>query len=202
MTRAMPSTATPRAFRRSILRGYASEIERLGLMGEILAHVSPEVAELLRAPGKAPAWVPGARLDEILIALVALRSREAARELGYRLIKGGTLEAVLAPIITVSLKFLGGDPASLFSRAQVMASVISHGIQLRWEKSGPSAGTIKIVTEKPMPDSSWAAWEGALSVAFELTATAGEILPARPAPDDRCGEVRISWKASGRQRVG
>ncbi len=201
MTRAMPSTATPRAFRRSILRGYASEIERLGLMGEIAERVPPEVAELLRAPNKAPAWVPGASLDDILIALVALRSREAARELGYRLIKGGTLEAVLAPIISFSLTFVGGDPASLFSRAQVMASVISHGIQLRWEKTGPSAGTIKIVTEEPMPDSSWAAWEGALSVAFALTATAGEISPAQPAPDDRCGEVRISWKASGRQPV-
>jgi hypothetical protein len=79
--------------------------------------------------------------------------------------------------------------------------VISHGIELRWEKTGPNAGTVKIITEEPMPDSSWAAWEGALSVAFELTATAGEISPAKPAPDDRCGEVRISWKASGRQPV-
>jgi len=202
MTPAMPSTAMPRSFRRSMLRGYANEIRRLGLMDQILRRVSPETAELLHAPDKAPAWVPGARLDDILIALVALRTREAARELGYRLIKGGTLEAVLAPIISFSLTFLGGDPASLFSRAQVMASVISHGIELRWEKTGPTAGTIKIVTEEPMPDPSWAAWEGALSFAFELTSTAGEISPARPAPDDRCGEVRISWKASGRQPAG
>src|SRR5260370_37113565 len=156
-------------------------------MGEILQRVPPETAELLRAPNKAAAWVAGDRLGEIVIALVALRSREAARELGYRLIKGGTLEAVLAPIITVSLKFVGGDPASLFSRAQVMASVISHGIQLRWEKTGPSADTIKIVTEEPMPDPSWAAREGALSVAFALTATAGELSPAQPRPHDSCG---------------
>jgi hypothetical protein len=175
-----------------------AEIERLELMGEILQRVSPEVADLLRAPDKAPAWVAGSRLDDILIALVALRGREAARELGYRLIKGGALEAVLAPIISVSMMFLGGDPASLLSRGQVMASVISRGIELRWERSGPSAGTIKIVTEEPMPDSSWAAWEGAMSVAFELTGTVGEVSPARPAPDDRCGEVRISWKAAGR----
>jgi len=199
----MPSPATPRTrtFRRSTLRGYLAEIERLGLMGEILQRVSPEVADLLRAPDKAPPWVPGARLDEILIALVALRGREAARELGYRLIKGGTLEAVLAPIISVSLMFLGGGPASLLSRAQAMASVISRGIELRWERSGPSAGTMKIVTDEPMPDSSWAAWEGAMSVAFELTNTVGEISPARPAPDDRCGEVRISWKAAGKPPV-
>jgi hypothetical protein len=178
-----------------------AEIERLGLMSEILQRVSPEVADLLRAPDKAPAWVAGARLDAILIALVALRGREAARELGYRLIKGGALEAVLAPIIGVSLKFLGGDPASLLSRAHVMASVISQGIDLRWERSGPSEGTIKIVTEEPMPDSSWAAWEGAFKVAFELTGTSGVVSPAQPAPDDRCGEVRISWQAAHRPPV-
>src|SRR5260370_36791319 len=154
-------------------------------MGEILQRVPPETAELLRAPNKAAAWVAGDRLGEIVIALVALRSREAARELGYRLIKGGTLEAVLAPIITVSLKFLGGDPASLFSRAQVMASVISHGIQLRWEKPGPSARPLKVATEKPMPDPPWPAWDGALSVAFGRTATAGGSWPPRPAPPSR-----------------
>jgi hypothetical protein len=195
----MASTAASRSFRRSTLRGYSEEINRLGLMEEILRRVPPQVAVRLRAPDKAPAWVAGDTLDDILIVLVALRGREAARELGYRLWKGGGMAVVLAPIISVTLQFFGADPASLLSRAQTMASVVSEGIQLRWERTGPSAGTIKIVTEEPMPDSSWAAWEGALSYVFDVTGTTGEISPARPAPDDRCGEVRISWTASGRQ---
>jgi hypothetical protein len=188
--------APTRTFRRSVLRGYISELERLGVKGEIHERVPPEVALLLEQPQEAPSWVPALVLDEILIALVALRGREAARELGYRLMKGGRLEAVFAPIVSVALNFLGSSPAALLSRAQTMASVISQGIQLRWERTSENTGVIRICTEKSMPDSSWAAWEGAFLYAFELTGTLGEVSPSRPAPDDRCGETLISWKAA------
>jgi hypothetical protein len=185
---------TPRFFSRRILRGYTKELARLGLLDDVVRGASPELSSLLGNPGLAPAWVRGGLLDELLRAVESRRGREAARALGLEMMKSGGLTEVLTPIIRFSLEFVGKTPAALFANVQGLASVISRGTKLTWIAREGSAGTIRLRSEEPVPEVSWAPWEGAFSYAFHLTGTSGTVERARPGADGCSCEIGVAWE--------
>lgn len=190
----MDRQPAPRLFSRRILRGYTKELARLGLLDDFVRCVSPELSSLLGNPNPAPAWVRGSLLDELLQAVESRRGREAARALGLEMMRSGGLAEVLTPIIRFSLDFVGNTPAALFANVQGLASVISRGTELTWVAGAGSAGTIRIRSEEPVPDVSWAPWEGAFSYAFYLTGTSGTVERARPSADGCSCEIDVAWK--------
>ena len=74
-----------------------------------------------------------------------------------------------------------------------MASVMSQGLEFTWVGSGPGSGTMRIRSANAVPDVAWAAWEGCLLEAFDLTGAQGTVGPARPAADGRGCEIPVSW---------
>lgn len=180
-------------FSRSILRGYVAEIRRLGIFDEVRASASQELLPLLVDPRRAPAWLPVALLDETIAAVGALRGRAAVREMGLRAMKDGGLATVLEPIIHLTLAVLGGNPASLFARAQMMASVIARGVAVSWTPGRGTTGMVAIQCGARVPELSWAPWEGAFLYPYDLTGSRGEVAQARPAADGRSAEIDVSW---------
>lgn len=183
----------PRLFSRTILRGYASQLAQAGLLSDVLNDASIELAAVLLDPNRAPAWVDGALFDELHGAVARCRGREAVWGLGLEMMKSGGLAAVLTPIIRFALEFVGKRPDALFANLQSLASVISKGTELTWVSSDNSAGTIRIRSDEPVPDVSWASWEGAFSYAFDLTETKGSVQRARPGADGCSCEIRVEW---------
>jgi hypothetical protein len=182
-------------YSKSILRGFIAELHHLGVFEEIKARASPELLPLLIDPGSAPSWQAVAPLDEINTVLGALLGRGAVRDLGYRTLKEGGLASVLEPIIHLTIAVMGSNPGSLFARMQLMASVISRGLELGWRPVGSTAGVITIRCDERVPEMSWGPWEGALRYPYDLTGYHGEVAQARPAADGRSCEIDVSWTA-------
>ena len=183
----------PRSYSRSFLRGYVAELRRIKLFDEVRAGASPRLASLLDDPEMAPSWMDPEPLDEILVAVATLRGRDACRELGRQVMKSNAFLTVLEPIIHLAMSITGGGPSALFSRAQMMASVKARGIETLWKSTGPASGTMRIRSQGPMLDWSWAAWEGSLAYGLEFAGVKGSVSRARPAPDGRSCEIDVSW---------
>jgi len=184
----------PRSYGRSVLRGYVAEMRRAGLYDQVRARASAELATCMEDPRGVPAWLGPATLDELLAIVGGLRGRDAVGALSYHTMKGGGFKSVLDHFIHLSLSMLGANPGSLFSRADTMVSVVMRGIELKWTPGGKSSGTMRMRCETPVPELSWAAWEGVFLWACELAGTRGAVVAARPAPDGRSCEVEVSWE--------
>lgn len=182
-----------RSFSRSVFRSFVDELRRTGIFDQVRAQSSATLAPLLDDPRRGPGWIDAAPFDEIGAAVCALRGRDSVRALGYHLMKSGGVVAMLEPIIHLSLAVLGGDPASLLSKAHLMASVFSRGSELSWVPSTPAAGSMRIRCDEALPELSWAPWEGTFMYGFDLTGTRGEIAQARPAADQRSCEIEVRW---------
>ena len=166
----------------------------MGIFDEMRSGCSPALAPLLDDPRNAPPWVESGPLHELLFAVGKLRGREGVRQLGYGTTKHGGFTSVLEPIIHLSLRILGGDPNSLFSRSQLMASVISRGVEMKWVSTGPVSGTMKMRCDAPMSDFSWAVWEGSILYGVELAGATGTVEPARRGDDGKSCEIDVRWE--------
>jgi hypothetical protein len=181
------------SYRGSILRGYVAEVRRMGIFDELRARSSPALELLLNDPHGFPHWVESGPLHELISTVGELRGREGVRQLGYGTTKHGGFTSVLEPIIHLSLRMLGGGPSSLLSRSQLMASVISRGVEMKWVPTSPTSGTMKMRCEAPMNDLSWAVWEGSILYGVELAGAMGTVEPARRGDDGKSCEIDVRW---------
>jgi hypothetical protein len=182
----------PWSFRGTVFRSYCDELRRAGVFEKVRAGASSGLAALLDDPGRAPSWMGPAPFDEIMAAVCALRGREGVRELGYHVMKSGFTK-VLEPIIHLSLSLMGASPASLLSRAHLMLSVVSRGVEMTWTQSNAHRGTMLVRCEQPIPEITWAGWEGCFLYGLELARASGTVSPARAAADGRSCEIDVSW---------
>jgi hypothetical protein len=182
----------PRAFSRSVLRSHIDELRRGGLFDATRAEVSPKVRALLEDPRDAPAWLDGECFDELNAAVFKLRGRDGLRDLLAHVMRGG-LAKVLEPIIQLSLKFFGGTPAALFSRAEALLSVNTRNIKMKWTPTSPAGGVVSVFCGETVPPVSWIAWEGIFLYVLTLAGATGRIGEARPLPDGQSCEIDVAW---------
>lgn len=190
--------ADGRKYKRAIFIGYVAELKQMGIFEAVRAAASPELAALLDDPRRAPSWLEPGPLDEVIAAVGRLRGRNACRELGFNVMKHG-FTSVLEPIIHLSLSVIGGGPGSLYSRAQMMVSVTTRGIEMKWKPTAPTSGTVRISSVDVMQDFAWAAWEGTLVYGLELAGVDGTVAPARCEPGGKSCDVDIAWNKGKRE---
>lgn len=181
-----------RRLKSSVFRSYVKELERIGALAEVRAGASPTLAALLDEPRAVSGWMDPAPFEEITALLLKLRGREAVRTLGYQVMKTG-FTAVFEPVFHVALALAGGA-GSLFSRAEMLASIVSDGVEMRWAPSGPNGGTMRLRCAEPLPPASWIPWEGCYVYGLEVAKTEGKVSEARPSADGRTCEIDVSWK--------
>lgn len=181
-----------RSFKRSVFSSYVNELRRTGLFDEVRAAASPQLAALLDNPRSAPPWIDPPPIEELTAAVHARRGREGVRDLGYQVMKNG-FTAIFEPIIHLSLTLLGTSPASLLSRAPLMLSITSRGVEMNWLPTGPSGGTMEVRCAERVPAINWIPWEGTLAYALELAGFPGTVGESRPAADGHSCEIDVSW---------
>jgi hypothetical protein len=182
----------PRSLSRGIFRGYVLELERQGELAALRPRLSAATLNLIASGNLAPRWIDGSIIDELLCTVAAQAGRQAARTLGHSAMRNGVVGKVLEPLLSVVL-LRSGNPGALFSRADGMASIVSQGTSLSWASAGTGIGTLTLRCDEPCPEPSWAAWEGALSYAFDLIGTPGRINQARILDEGRCCEMKVTW---------
>jgi hypothetical protein len=172
------------------------DLERQGLLGQIRSSLSDATRQAIDSGNAAPRWIDGSVFDDLLCRLVSSAGREAAFGLGHRAMHGGAVGVALQPLISFVLSHWA-DPAALFARANGMAAIVSQGTLVSWTPKGERRGTLRLQCEEPVPDASWAAWEGALSYAFDLTGTSGAIGPTRILDAGKSCEAEVTWSPKG-----
>lgn len=187
------SALPPRSFKRSLFTSYLEDLQANGLLSRVRALASAELAALLDQPRDTEPWITAAPIDEMNAAVEALSGREAVRQLGLAVMKGGFTK-VLEPIIHLSLSLFGASPASLFTRAHLMLAVVSRGVEMKWTPAGKTSGSMQVICGDVVPPVSWAAWEGTFLYVLELAGATGTVGEARPAADGRSCAIDVSWK--------
>ncbi|HUJ26836.1 MAG TPA: hypothetical protein VLW85_12505 [Myxococcales bacterium] len=181
------------SYRRSVFVSYLRELGRLGILGQVRDRVPGEVQSLIDDPLGADEFIDAGCFDHLLLAVGDLRGRDTVRAMGYQVMKNGFAE-VLEPIIHFALYVSGGTPHALFSRAHIMAAIVSHGMKMEWHETGPRAGRMRLAANAPVPAMAWAAWEGCGLYLLELAGTGGYVDDAQVPPDGLSCEIAIRWK--------
>lgn len=186
----------PRSFSRSVFDAHVVDLRRTGLFDGVRAIASDGMKALLDNPRSAAPWVGGPVFDELNELVFRLGGRAALRDLVCNAVHSGLVK-VLEPLIQLSLKFLGGTPASLFSRADLLVAVNSRNVRMRWTPTSPVSGVMQVLCGEQVPPVTWIAWEGVFKSMLELAGATGTIGEARAAPDGRGCEIDLSWTVKG-----
>ncbi len=182
-----------RQYAGTLVRSYASALQRKGWFDEVRARVPPETVKVLDKPPLPLAWVDGSIIEAIASAVVALRGRDGLRELLHDAMEH-SMGPLLRPLVTGTLALFGGGPETLFARLDMLAATLSKGAKFAWAATGPKSGTIEIVHEEATSDPIYAAWEGALLFVFDVTRVKGTLSPARLVEGGRKARIDTSWQ--------
>ena len=83
---------------------------------------------------------------------------------------------IIEPIIRTALRLGGASPAAILSRLELLLRQQQRGYELGWQELSPTSGKVRIVSHGLAETAaSMASWEGALSIAFDLTETSGRV---------------------------
>lgn len=176
----------------AVVRGYLDELRSMGALEQIRPHLSPDAARLAERPPLPISWVEIRVAHEPLVALCALRGRDAVRALGHR-VAAGQMGAVVRPLLASTLRLFGGTPATLFSRLETLTSVMLRGVKFAWSATAPTAGTLTIEYPVAVDPALFATWEGMLHVAYDLTKVSGTVGQARVGAGGKRGDIDLRW---------
>jgi hypothetical protein len=177
----------------AVLRSYVEEMRKSGALEDVLARVSSEVRTVAEKPPLPISWVDARLTNQLLVALLETRGRDAVVELGVN-ITTRRLSGVLRPLLRTSLKLFGATPASFFSRFDQFTSLMIRGVHFEYLADGDNAGRVVLRHSIPAPEAVYAAWEGTFRAAFALLNVASpRVAPARVSEGGRRGEVDLSW---------
>lgn len=179
----------------AVVRAYLADLRASGALEAVRPRLSAEAAKLVDKPPLPVSWVEIRLAHEPLVALSALRGRDEVRALGHR-VATGQLGTLVRPLIASTLRFFGGNPASLFSRLDTITAVMLRGVKFSWTSPGPAEGTVAIDYPYAVDDALFATWEGILQIAYELVKTTGTVARARVSAGGRRGEFDVRWSAS------
>src|SRR5471030_2268218 len=190
-----------RAVTATILRGIVEELRARDPYDGVRARVPAKIADAMEKPGVIMlTWHDGTTTNAILDATAALRGRETVRAIGLSLMTGRGIGTLLRPLLDVWIKVSGSGPASLYARLDVAATVLMRGTSFAWIARGDCAGTVRISSDQPAPDSNWALWEGVLEYTFVLTNTQGKVARGQMEEGGRACNIDISWDPRQRSR--
>lgn len=174
------------------------ELKRQGIFSAVRDGSSPGLIAALDDPFHLPSWIDHTLIEEALKGVFRLGGRNAVRDLSYNAIhrRFGT---ILEPIVHVALRVMGGGPAAMYARANLMLSVSTQGIAMKWIPSGPTSGTMRIRCDEPMPELGCISWEGPMACVLDLANAAGVVSEGRRAADGKSCEIDVSW-TEGKRR--
>jgi hypothetical protein len=175
-----PGDAAPYQIKGYVLRGFVSELARRRLTGAVLERVSAAARDALGAPPPATAWVDGALLIEIEVAIEAIAGVDMVRQISHDAVLGG-VTAALRPIVQGVLRLFGASPHSILERITLIATASNRGLEFTYSRLDERSGELVMTfpSGRNVPTAIFEGLAGALSSAFE---TCG-VTPTIPSPE-------------------
>jgi len=174
----VPTSSAPQpeaAFRGSVLRAYLETMRGDGVLDRVLPHVDAEVRGLLDMPPTSSELVPARITNALIEGHCRELGEDATRAMARRANRVGIVR-IIEPIIRTAMRLGGGGPAAIFSRLDLILKRQQRGYELGWDALGENAGRVRLVSHGLRESGpSLVSWEGALSIAFDLTSTTGTV---------------------------
>jgi hypothetical protein len=159
----------------TVLRAYASYLQKEGLLAEARASLSPQTVALLDHPPLPSSWVDGGPLAELL-GLVSKRqgvtgvnrmSEQALRE----------MLPIYMPALKGALRLSGVSPATILAHLDTLTRSSIEGCKYRYEKTAARSCTITIhyPNAKLIPLYSFQSSIATFKTIFELCGVKGRI---------------------------
>jgi hypothetical protein len=178
----------------AVVRAYLEEIRSMGALDAVRGQLSPGAAKLADKPPLPVSWIEVRLAHEPLVVLRQQRGRDEVRAFARR-VATGQIGTMIRPLLSSTLRFFGGTPASLFSRLDTMTSIMLRGVKFEWVATAPSAGTVGIEYPYPVDPALFATWEGMLHVAYDLAKVPGTVGEARVHAGGHRGDIDVAWSA-------
>ncbi len=100
---------------------------------------------------------------------------EATRSLARRANRVGIVR-IIEPVIRTAMRMGGAGPAAILSRLELILRQQQRGYDIGWDSLGADSGRVRLVSYGLRETgASLVSWEGALSIAFDLTSTTGTV---------------------------
>src|SRR4051812_15207548 len=177
----------------AIIQGYLKTIDRMGLRAAVRERVSERTKAVMDKPPLVISSVSGSILDDMMMAVAAVRGIDAVREVASRSMVD-SLGVVLRTLFTSTLKLFGRSPRSIFERVGTLSAAMIRGLEFKYQPLDETSGIVSIAFPAPVSEAYQAAWEGTLEYAYALCDTTGTVRRQKEGPS-RLVELRAQWKA-------
>ena len=174
-------------------RAHVAYLKENGLCDAVLARLSPEAAALVVQPPLPASWVSGALLDEICVAVHALKGKETLLQM-ERAVIWGPLTKMFIPILQGLFRVLGASPGALAARFQDVVKRHVEGMEFRYEPVSENSGTmtIRFATDRPVPAAAFTACYASMENIFLVCGVKGTVIgPEMVGPQS--ARFRMSW---------
>lgn len=158
-----------------MLRAYLETMRGDGMLERVLPHVDAEVRGLVEMPPTSSELVPARITNALIEGYCSELGDDATRAMARRANRVGIVR-IIEPIIRTAMRLGGGGPAAILSRLDLILKQQQRGYEMGWDTLDAHAGRVRIVSfGLKETAASLISWEGALSIAFDLTNTTGTV---------------------------
>lgn len=175
-----------------IVRGYCSALADRDVLAKVREVAPPAVQKVLDQPPLPIGWVPSELMDAFFGAMGKVLTLAEVRAIGYTSVRDN-IGPILRPILRGLLRVFGTTPASIFGHFDKVTAIMIRGMKFEWKSGGPTSGTMTLLSPAPMPDATYAGFEGAFLFAFDVCSVKGTVGESRVTQEGCRADVDISW---------
>lgn len=149
--------------------GLMKQVHARGLAEQVLAKCSDDTRRAFTSP-YSTRWHSGTVLVEFSEAIVAVAGSKTFGDMNYDMTRA-SFGPILGPMLQVALAITGRTPATLLARMPQAIESALKNVQVTWESTGATSGTLRFVYPCDIRPDTLHAWLGALRFIEELSGT-------------------------------
>ena len=175
------------------LRGYIVEIERLGVLADVMDKVAADTRSAMVSPPLPSAWIDAILVEDMIGALESLLGSEAVRTVttaGQRL---GAARFLL-PVAGALLRLFGTKPDTLLGRFSELTKTAIRGVDFKWTSETATQGYLTVIfRRRHVPRHVFIGMESGCWLVLELCKLNGKVAATEIVNDGTTGIIHVSW---------
>jgi hypothetical protein len=176
-----------------VIQGYLKALDRLGLREAVRERVPQSTRIVMDKPPLVVSAVDAAVLDDMLVAVAALRGSQAPRELALAAVTD-SFGPVMTMLLFGMIRLFGPSPETLFERLGIVTGPMAQGVEFQYRSTGERAGVVTLSFPSPVSQPMLSAWEGILEYGYVVCNTTGTARK-RGSSGGRVAEIDVQWDA-------
>jgi len=160
----------------SIVRGIVAVLKQDGKLAEVEAKLAGETLAMVRSLPTPGAWIDGARIVELEVAMASVLDARTMREVGRKSV-AVELRSITRAMTEGILRLFGTTPGAMFARVPMFDAITVKNVKNSWTSTGENTGQMRTlyVTSRGLPDAMGELSAGMISATMELCSATGTV---------------------------